>query len=51
MLDAATEKRIEVIEERLDEIERILEILLEEQEEAEDAIHGEAAQSNVGRDK
>ena len=43
LLDAATEKRIKAIEERLDEIERILGILLEEQEDAEDAIHDKTA--------
>ena len=43
LLDAQTEKRIQSIEDRLDEIERILEILLEEQEEEADAIHDEAA--------
>ena len=43
LLDAQTEERLKSIENRLDEIERILEILLEEQEDAEDAIHDEAA--------
>lgn len=43
LLDAQTEKRIQSIEDRLDEIERILGILLEEQEEEADAIHDEAA--------
>lgn len=43
LIDAQTEKRIQSIEERLDEIERILEILLEEQEDADDAIHDETA--------
>ena len=37
MLDAATEKRIKAIEERLDGIESALSALLEEQEDAEDA--------------
>lgn len=43
MLDAATENRLKSIEDRLDEIERILAILLEEQEEIDDAIHDETA--------
>lgn len=43
LLDAATVSRLESIEARLNEIERILEILLEWQEEAEDAIHDETA--------
>ena len=43
LLDAKTEERLKSIENRLDEIERILEILLEEQEDAEDAVHDEAA--------
>ena len=43
LLDAATEERIKAIEDRLDETERILAILLEEQEDAEDAIHNETA--------
>jgi len=43
MLDRATAERLDRIEERLDEIERILEILLEWQEEWEDAIHDETA--------
>jgi len=43
LLDRATAERLDRIEERLDEIERILEILLEQQEEWEDAIHDETA--------
>jgi len=43
LLDRATAERLDRIEERLDEIERILEILLEQQEEWEDAVHDETA--------
>jgi len=43
LLDRETANRLNEIEDRLDEIERILAILLEEQEEAEDAIHDETA--------
>lgn len=43
LLDRATVERFEKTEARLDEIERILTILLEEQEDAEDAVHDETA--------
>ena len=43
LLDAQTEARLKSMEDRLDEIERILAILLEEQEDAEDAVHDETA--------
>ena len=43
LLDRETANRLNEIEDRLDEIERILAILLEEQEDVEDAIHDETA--------